>query len=60
MCEASVEWGNGRHPEYLLEFLEHPVALTEQRLQETTMRFPELLSVFMSALHAWGTRASNA
>ena len=60
LCEASVEWGNGQHPEYVLELLEHPVALTEHQLQQTATRFPELLRVFKNALEAWGVRGSNA
>ena len=60
LSEASVEWANGHHPEHALELLEHPVALTEEQLQETAMRFPELLRVFRSALQAWSARGSNA
>ena len=60
LSEASVEWGNGHHPECALELLEHPVALTEERLEQTAMRFPELLRVFTSALQAWSARGSDA
>ena len=58
--EASVAWGNGYHPEYTLELFEQPVALTEEQLQQTAMRFPELLRVFKSALQAWSARGSDA
>ena len=60
LSEASVGWGNGQHPEYALELLEHPMALTEHQLQEIAMRFPELLRVFRGALQAWGVRGSDA
>ena len=60
LSEASVEWGNGHHPEFALELLEHPVALTEEQLRETAMRFPELLRAFKSAIQAWSARGSDA
>lgn len=56
LCEASVEWGNGRHPEVVLELLEHSVALTEDALRETAMRFPQLTRGFRNALEAWVAR----
>lgn len=43
LCEVSVEWGHGQHPEHMIELLDHPVALTVAQLQQTAMRFPDLL-----------------
>ena len=61
LCEASLEWGNGQHPQVTLELLEQPVALTEQSLLEATVRFPELVHAFHRALQAWvGRRYSEA
>ena len=59
LCEVSVEWGHGQHPEHMIELLDHPVALTVAQLQQTAMRFPDLLRVFRSALEAWRQRGSN-
>jgi hypothetical protein len=59
LCEASVEWGSGRHPEIMLELLEHSVSLTENALRETAMRFPQLTRVFRNALEAWVARDAH-
>lgn len=56
LCEASVGWGQGQHPEHTIELLEHPIVLTEHQLQQTAMHFPELLRVFRNALKAWDLR----
>lgn len=56
LCEASVGWGQGQHPEHQIELLEHPVALTKQELQQIAVRFPELFRVFRNALAAWNLR----
>lgn len=60
ICEASVEWGNGHHPKVGLELLESPTPFTEQALQQTAARFPELLRVFHRALEAWAARGADA
>jgi hypothetical protein len=60
LCEASVGWAHGQHPDHVIELLDHPVALTSHQLQKTATLFPELLHVFRNSLEAWGARASNA
>jgi hypothetical protein len=60
LCEASVEWGNGHHPDIAIELLAEPVAFTEQALQRVAARLPELLAVFRKAIHAWAVRRSDA
>jgi len=60
LCDASVEWGNGHHPKVSLELLEEPTLFTEQALQQTAARLPELLQVFRRALEAWAVRGADA
>lgn len=57
LCEASVAWGNGQHPQVSVELLEQPLQLTELSLQQTAARFPELLAVYRRALQAWVARS---
>jgi hypothetical protein len=60
LCDASVEWGNGHHPKVSLELLKVPTPFTEQVLQQTAARLPELLHVFRRALEAWASRGTDA
>ena len=52
LCEASVEWGSGTHPDIGVELQELPIAITEQTLQQIAGRLPELMEVFRGALKA--------
>jgi hypothetical protein len=60
LCEASVEWGNGQHPDVTIELLTEPVVFTEAALQGVVALLPKLLGVFRKAIHAWAVRRRDA
>lgn len=56
ICEASVGWGSGEHPQVASDLLETPIPLSQEALQALATQLPALLQTFWEALQAWGSR----
>ncbi|MGN6150842.1 MAG: hypothetical protein ACTHOH_02390 [Lysobacteraceae bacterium] len=50
LCEASVDWGHGCHPDISVELLPHPVAYSTAALNAILARLDELVGCFRSAV----------
>jgi hypothetical protein len=56
LCEASVDWGQGDHPNIQIGLLNEALPFTSENLHTVTSRLPELLVTFRNALSAWQSR----
>jgi hypothetical protein len=59
ICEASVEWGQGWHPDITLDIIDKPLSLSAEAIQHVEQRIPELLQVFYKALRSWLARGTG-
>ena len=59
ICEASVGWGSGQHPEVTTDLVETPIPFSQEALQRLVGLLPTLLQTFRQALQAWGSRRTH-
>ena len=52
LCDASVEWGHGWHPEVAIDLLPEPVLYTSETLNSIFLQFEKLQDVFLAAVNA--------
>jgi hypothetical protein len=57
ICEACVDWSEGRHPDICIELVATPLPFCSETVDQITSRLPELLLVFRKALRAWEIRS---
>ena len=52
LCDASVGWGDGWHPDISLDLLPDPIAYSATQLNVISGQLDELVSAFQSAVQA--------
>jgi hypothetical protein len=59
LCDASVGWGTGDHPDTSINLIDNPLPFTREALLTVGARFPEIVAIFQEALEAWISRGTR-
>jgi hypothetical protein len=60
LCDASVGWCAGSHPDVELSLIQDPLPLSTSALESVESRFLELAIVFDEAIQAWRLEHAGA